>query len=69
VRKRCLNLAIKILSMQPQLRTILNQNPEFRDMIQSPNFIRQMSSPESLQQLMQLQQTMRGQRGRQPAGQ
>ncbi|KAG0592796.1 hypothetical protein KC19_1G281600 [Ceratodon purpureus] len=59
----------QIMDMQPQLRTMLNQNPQFRDMMQSPDFIRQMSSPESLQQLMQLQQAMIAQRGRQPPGQ
>lgn len=59
----------QIMNMQPQLRTMLNQNPQFREMMQSPDFIRQMSSPESLQQLMQLQQTMMGQRGRQAPGQ
>lgn len=40
---------VQIMNMQPQLRTMLNQNPQFRDMMQSPDFIRQISSPESLQ--------------------
>jgi ubiquilin len=59
----------QIMEMQPQLRTMMNQNPQFREMMQSPDFIRQMSSPESLQQLMQLQQSMIGQRGQQAPGQ
>jgi ubiquilin len=53
----------QIMNMQPQLRTMMNQNPQFREMMQNPDFIRQMSSPESLQALMQLQQTLMGQRG------
>ncbi|CAM6100502.1 unnamed protein product [Calypogeia fissa] len=60
----------QVLNMQPHLRTMLNSNPQFREMMQSPDFIRQISSPESLQQMMQLQQAVLGQlQGRQPAGQ
>jgi ubiquilin len=59
----------QIFNLQPQLRNMLNQNPQFRDMMQNPDFIRQMSSPESLQQMMQLQQAMMGLRGRQTPGQ
>jgi len=59
----------QIMNMQPQLRGMMNQNPQFREMMQNPEFIRQMSSPESLQTLMQLQQSMMGQRGRPAPGQ
>ncbi|CAK9228661.1 unnamed protein product [Sphagnum troendelagicum] len=60
----------QIMQMQPHLRSLLNQNPHFREMLQSPDFIRQISSPESLQELMQLQQAMSGQRqGRHVPGQ
>ncbi|CAK9199506.1 unnamed protein product [Sphagnum troendelagicum] len=53
----------QIMNMQPHLHSLLNQNPQFREMMQqNPDLIRQISSPESLEELMQLQQSMQGQR-------
>ncbi|BBM99682.1 ubiquilin [Marchantia polymorpha subsp. ruderalis] len=59
----------QVMNMQPHLRSLLNGNPQFREMMQSPDFIRQISSPESLQQMLQVQQAVLSQlQGRQQAG-
>jgi len=42
-------LFVQIMNMQPDLQSLLNQNPHLQEMMQSPNFLRQISSPESLQ--------------------
>eukprot|EP00249_Psilotum_nudum_P017663 c26431_g1_i3 orf=425-2068(+) len=57
----------QILNMQPHLRALLNSNPQFRDMIQNPDFLRQIGSPEGLQQMFALQQAIMGQQTRQQA--
>lgn len=60
----------QILNMQPHLRTMLDANPQFREMIQNPDFLRQISSFDSLQQLFSLQPTELGQQlGQQTPGQ
>ncbi|MCO5550213.1 hypothetical protein L7F22_003695 [Adiantum nelumboides] len=41
----------QLLNLQPQLRNVLNANPQLREMMQSPDFLRLMSSPEILQLL------------------
>ncbi|KAI5065034.1 hypothetical protein GOP47_0019729 [Adiantum capillus-veneris] len=45
----------QLLNLQPQLRNVLNVNPQLREMMQSPDFLRLMSSPEILQGLGQQQ--------------
>jgi hypothetical protein len=42
-------LFIQIMNMQPDLQSLLNHNPHLQEMMQSPNFLCQISSPESLQ--------------------
>lgn len=52
-----------------QIRPLMENNSQLRDMMQSPEFLRQLTSPESLQQLLSLQQAVMSQLGRQQAGQ
>eukprot|EP00250_Pteridium_aquilinum_P034557 c7749_g1_i1 orf=202-1839(+) len=52
----------QILNMQPHLRAMLNANPQLTEMMQSPDFLRLMTSPEILQQMLPMQ-------GGQPLGQ
>ncbi|GMP88448.1 hypothetical protein CsSME_00040433 [Camellia sinensis var. sinensis] len=50
---------------------MLGSNSQLREMMQNPEFIRQLTSPETMQfqQLMTLQQTLLSQLGRQPSTQ
>lgn len=58
----------QILGLNPQMRSMLESNPQLREMMQNPDFIRQLTSPETMQQMMALQQSLFS--GRQPpAGQ
>lgn len=58
----------QILGLNPQMRNMLESNPQLREMMQNPDFIRQLTSPETMQQMMALQQSLFS--GRQPpAGQ
>ncbi|KAI3519100.1 hypothetical protein L1887_08125 [Cichorium endivia] len=58
----------QILGLNPQMRSMLESNPQLREMMQNPDFIRQLTSPETMQQMMTLQQSLFS--GRQPpAGQ
>ncbi|XP_023762618.2 ubiquitin domain-containing protein DSK2b isoform X1 [Lactuca sativa] len=56
----------QILGMNPQMRSMLESNPQLREMMQNPDFIRQLTSPETMQQMMTLQQSLFS--GRQPPG-
>jgi len=38
-----------MLGMNPQLRNMLDSNSHLREMMQNPEFIRQMTSPETMQ--------------------
>uniref|UniRef100_A0A0D6QX22 Ubiquitin-like domain-containing protein n=1 Tax=Araucaria cunninghamii TaxID=56994 RepID=A0A0D6QX22_ARACU len=51
-----------------QFRSLLDNNTQLRDMMQSPEFLRQLTSPESLQQLLSLQQAVVSQLARQQPG-
>ena len=35
--------------MNPQLRALLDLNPQLREMMQNPEFVRQLTSPETMQ--------------------
>lgn len=52
-----------------QFRPMLENNSQFREMMQSPEFLRQLTSPESMQQLLSLQQSLMSQLPRQMGGQ
>jgi ubiquilin len=48
----------QLMSLNPQLRSMLDSNPQLREMMQNPDFLRQFSSPEMMQQMMTLQQSL-----------
>ncbi|KAF8112686.1 hypothetical protein N665_0062s0037 [Sinapis alba] len=48
----------QLMNLNPQLRTMLDSNPQLREMMQNPDFLRQFSSPEMMQQMMTLQQSL-----------
>ncbi|KAL2469250.1 Ubiquitin domain-containing protein DSK2b [Forsythia ovata] len=48
----------QILGLNPQLRGVLDMNPQLREMMQNPEILRQITSPESMQQMMALQQQL-----------
>ncbi|GJT77899.1 ubiquitin domain-containing protein DSK2a-like protein [Tanacetum coccineum] len=41
-----------IVGQNPQLQSIFDSNPQLRDMIQDPEVVRQLTSPQMMQQLM-----------------
>ncbi|XP_019096813.1 PREDICTED: ubiquitin domain-containing protein DSK2b-like isoform X4 [Camelina sativa] len=51
----------QLMNLNPQLRTMLDSNPQLREMMQNPDFLRQFSSPEMMQQMMTLQQSLMSQ--------
>ncbi|KAK4360489.1 hypothetical protein RND71_019441 [Anisodus tanguticus] len=53
----------QIMGFNPQLRSMLDSNSHLREMMQNPEFIRQLTSPETMQQLMTLQQGLLSQLG------
>ncbi|XP_059640102.1 ubiquitin domain-containing protein DSK2b-like isoform X2 [Cornus florida] len=59
----------QIIGFNPQLRSMLDTNPQLREMMQNPEFFRQLTSPETMQQLLTLQQSMFSQPGRQQSTQ
>ncbi|XP_010530961.1 PREDICTED: ubiquitin domain-containing protein DSK2b-like isoform X2 [Tarenaya hassleriana] len=48
----------QIINLNPQLRSMLDMNPQMREMMQNPEFLRQLTSPETMQQMMALQQSL-----------
>ncbi|PHT68661.1 hypothetical protein T459_28148 [Capsicum annuum] len=58
-----------MLGLNPQLRNMLDSNSHLREMMQNPEFIRQMTSPETMQQLLTFQQGLLSQLGQQPTNQ
>ncbi|XP_073120075.1 ubiquitin domain-containing protein DSK2b-like [Henckelia pumila] len=48
----------QILGLNPQLRSMLDMNPQLREMMQNPEIVRELSSPEMMQQMMALQQQL-----------
>jgi len=53
----------QLLNMNPNARNLMESNTQLRDMFQNPEFLRQMTSPEALQQLLSFQQTLSSQLG------
>ncbi|KAK9112510.1 hypothetical protein Scep_020029 [Stephania cephalantha] len=54
-----------MIGLNPQLRGMLDSNPQLREMMQNPEFLRQLTSPEIMQQVMALQQSLLPSLGRQ----
>ncbi|KAK9109420.1 hypothetical protein Sjap_017480 [Stephania japonica] len=54
-----------MIGLNPQLRSMLDSNPQLREMMQNPEFLRQLTSPEIMQQAMALQQSLLPSLGRQ----
>ncbi|TYH78639.1 hypothetical protein ES332_D03G002800v1 [Gossypium tomentosum] len=48
----------EVLSLSPQLQNMLGSNSQPREMMQNSQFLRQLTSPEMMQQLLTLQQTL-----------
>ncbi|XP_010941416.1 ubiquitin domain-containing protein DSK2b isoform X2 [Elaeis guineensis] len=57
----------QMLGLNPQLRNMVESNTQMREMLQNPEFIRQLTSPETLQQLLSLQRSLFSQLGGQQA--
>ncbi|KAD5960745.1 hypothetical protein E3N88_12217 [Mikania micrantha] len=55
----------QILGLSPLVQSMLDSNPQLREMMQNPDFIRQLTSPETMQQMMALQQSLFSGLGRQ----
>ncbi|XP_022858420.1 ubiquitin domain-containing protein DSK2a-like isoform X2 [Olea europaea var. sylvestris] len=55
----------QIIGFNPELQNMFNSNPQFRDMMQNPEFIRQLFSPGMMQRLLTFQQALLSQLGRQ----
>ncbi|CAN6918082.1 unnamed protein product [Brassica oleracea] len=47
-----------IMSLNPQLQSLMDSSPQVREMMQNPEFLRMLSSPETMQQMMSLQQSL-----------
>ncbi|XP_030512911.1 ubiquitin domain-containing protein DSK2b-like isoform X2 [Rhodamnia argentea] len=48
----------QIISLNPQLRSMVDSNPPVREMLQNPELLRQLTSPETMQQMLALQQSV-----------
>ncbi|XP_010645930.1 ubiquitin domain-containing protein DSK2b isoform X1 [Vitis vinifera] len=59
----------QILNFNPQLRGMLDMNPQLREIMQNPELLRQLTSPETMQQMMSLQQSLLSQLNRQQSTQ
>ncbi|KAM2291871.1 hypothetical protein ACFXTI_026688 [Malus domestica] len=55
----------EILGSNPQLRSMLDTNSSLREMMQNPEFLHHLDSPETMQMLLTLQQSLLSQLGRQ----
>ncbi|CAN6544800.1 unnamed protein product [Malus baccata var. baccata] len=44
--------------LNPQLRGMVDSNPQFREMMQNPELLRQLTNPETMQQMLALQQSL-----------
>ncbi|KAH6760009.1 ubiquitin family protein [Perilla frutescens var. frutescens] len=53
----------QILGFNPQLQNILESNPQLRDMMQNSEFIHQLTSPETMQQLLNFHRALAPQIG------
>jgi len=59
----------QLFNMNPNVRNMMESNTQLREMFQNPEFLRQLTSPETLQQLISFQQSLMSQLGQQQAGQ
>lgn len=59
----------QILGVNPDQRGLPDLNSHLREMMQNPEFLRMLSSPETMQQLLSFQQTLLSQLGRSPSTQ
>ncbi|CAL4928863.1 unnamed protein product [Urochloa decumbens] len=59
----------QLLNINPNVRNMMESNTQLREMFQNPEFLRQLTSPETLQQLISFQQSLVSQLGQQQAGQ
>ncbi|XP_057516271.1 ubiquitin domain-containing protein DSK2b-like [Amaranthus tricolor] len=48
----------QMLNMNPQLRALTDSNPQIREMLQNSDVLRQLASPEMMQQMLTLQQSL-----------
>ncbi|CAN8257823.1 unnamed protein product [Cochlearia groenlandica] len=48
----------QLMSLNPQVQSMLDSNPQLREMMQNPDLLRQFSSPEMMQQMRTLQQSL-----------
>eukprot|EP00898_Chlorokybus_atmophyticus_P006757 jgi/Chlat1/7082/Chrsp57S06778 len=48
----------QVLNMNPQMRQMMESNPMLSDFIRNPEFLRQMSNPQFIQAMLQLQQAL-----------
>ncbi|KAJ1296415.1 hypothetical protein BS78_01G298700 [Paspalum vaginatum] len=53
----------QLLNFNPNARNLMESNTQLREMLQNPEFLRQLTSPETLQQMLSFQQTLLGQLG------
>ncbi|KAF2937122.1 hypothetical protein DAI22_03g026800 [Oryza sativa Japonica Group] len=58
----------QLLNINPNVRNMMESNTQLREMFQNPEFVRQLTSPETLQQLISFQQSLMSQLGQQQAG-
>ncbi|KAK1410519.1 hypothetical protein QVD17_37056 [Tagetes erecta] len=56
----------QIFGLNPQMRPMLESNPQLREMMQNPDFIHQLPSPETIQQIMTQQSLFSGHGQQQP---
>ncbi|CAK9163998.1 unnamed protein product, partial [Ilex paraguariensis] len=59
----------QVFGLNPQLWNMLDSNSQLREMLQNPEFVRQLTSPETIQQLLTFQQALMSRLGRQPSAQ
>ncbi|CAN6302431.1 unnamed protein product [Urochloa humidicola] len=59
----------QLLNVNPNVRNMMESNTQLREMFQNPEFLRQLTSPETLQQLISFQQSLMSQLDQQQAGQ
>ncbi|CAN6294434.1 unnamed protein product [Urochloa humidicola] len=59
----------QLLNFNPNARNLMESNTQLREMFQNPEFLRQLTAPETLQQLLSFQQTLLGQLGQNQSSQ
>ncbi|KAG1362694.1 ubiquitin domain-containing protein DSK2b [Cocos nucifera] len=59
----------QILNFNPHMHGLLESNTQLRDMLQNPEFLRQLTSPETMQQLLSFQQSLLSRIGQQQLSQ